>query len=111
MLRLFIYSVLLLYSTWIFYLAVMNLARAKRDGKLTRVAYVLGLPLLGIGLTLDGLLNWTVCTILFLDIPQELLVTSRLKRYATGPGGWRKSLAYWFARHLLDVFDPDGKHI
>jgi hypothetical protein len=101
----------LMYLTWIFYLAVMNLARAKNAGKLTRVAYVLGIPLLVFGLVLDALLDWTVCTVLFFDLPEETLTTKRLKRYASGPDGWRKTLAYWFARHLLDVFDPDGKHI
>ena len=100
----------LLYATWIFYLAVMNLKRAKDAGTLTLPAKVMGYPVLFVGLALDCLLNLTVCTFLFLELPREGLVTARLKRLAVG-GGWRASLAMWFAVHLLDTFDPSGRHV
>ena len=35
-----------MYALWVFYLAVMNLARAKRNGLLNKTALVLGTPLL-----------------------------------------------------------------
>ena len=41
------------YALWIFYLAVMNLARAKRAGLLTTTAKVLGYPVLIVGYVLD----------------------------------------------------------
>jgi len=107
----FVYSFALLYSTWLFYLAVMNLQRAKDAGTISRVALFFGYPLLFTGLVLDTLLNMTVCTVMFLDLPREMLVTSRLKRYNETDTGWRKKLALWWAHNLLDVFDPSGKHI
>ncbi len=100
----------LLYATWIFYLAVMNLKRAKDAGKLTMPAMVMGYPVLFVGLALDCLLNLTVCTILFLELPREGLVTARLKRLVASTG-WRAVLARWFAASLLDAFDPSGKHV
>jgi len=100
----------LFYATWLFYLAVMNLKRAKDAGTLSTTALVMGYPLLLIGLALDCLLNLTVMTVLLLELPKELLVTARLKRHAPEQT-WRGSVARWLAKHLLDTFDPSGKHI
>ncbi len=100
-----------IYLLWLFYIAVMNLQRARDAGTLTRPAYYLGLPILYAGLVIDFLVNVFVLTWLFLDLPKEFLVTSRLQRYVNGSNGWRKSLAIWFAVNLLDVFDPSGRHI
>lgn len=101
----------LLYVTWLFYLAVMNLKRAKDAGTISRAALFLGYPVLFIGLLFDLAVNVTVCSVLFLDLPRETLMTARLKRYNETDTGWRKQLALWFAYNLLDVFDPSGKHI
>lgn len=101
----------LLYVTWLFYLAVMNLKRAKDAGTISRIALFLGYPVLFVGLLFDLTVNVVVCTVLFLDLPKEALMTARLKRYNETDTGWRKQLALWFASNLLDVFDPSGKHI
>jgi hypothetical protein len=53
-----------------------------------------------------------VASAIFFEQPQELLLTARLKRYH-GPayaGSWRARLAAWICTHLLDPFDPSGKH-
>lgn len=99
-----------LYALWVFYLAVMNLARAKDAGTLSKTATILGYPVLLTGLTIDLVCN-VLLTIPFFDLPRETTVTYRLKRYAAGPEGWRKRFTLWFAAHMLDVFDPQGKHI
>jgi hypothetical protein len=99
------------YVLWILYLAVMNLQRARDAGTITRPAYYLGLPLLYLGLLVDFLVNVFPVTVLFLELPRELLVTARLTRYANGPDGWRKRLALWFAHNLLDTYDPSGQHV
>lgn len=98
--------------TWIQYLAIMNLQRARDAGTLPRVAYIVGQPLLYIGLLCDMLLNVVWITIMFgFDPPREFLVTQRLERYKHGPDGWRKRLAAWWAVNLLDPFDPKGIHV
>lgn len=98
------------YALWLFYLAVMNLKRAKDAGKLSKTAYVLGLPILWFGLFLDAVVNVFIMTVLMLEFPRELTVTSRLSRHARKEG-WRKEFAVWIAVELLDTFDPSGKHV
>jgi len=97
------------YALWVFFLAVMSLARAKDAGQLTTTAKCLGYPVLIVGYVLDCFVNFTVMTVLLLEIPQETTVTSRLSRHNQGTG-WRKAIAAW-AEPLLDVFDPSGNHI
>lgn len=104
-----LHSLAITYLLWLFYLAVMNLKRAKDNGTLNPVALVLGYPFLIIGLILDLLVNVFVMTFLFLELPRETLVTARLKRLIK-EGGWRGKLAYLFCHYLLDTFDPSGSH-
>jgi len=98
------------YALWIFYLAVMNLKRAKDAGQLTTTAKALGYPVLIVGYLLDCFVNFTVMTVLLLEIPQETTVTSRLSRHLNEGGGWRKAIAAW-AAPLLNPFDPSGAHL
>lgn len=99
------------YILWIFYLAVMNLKRARdsREG-LSKLAYYLGVPILIVGLILDFIINVFILSILFLEFPRETTVTSRLKRHKLA-GGWRSKVVKKFFVPLLDQFDPSGVHI
>lgn len=103
-------TVVSLYWLWLFYLAVMSLARAKKAGTLSKPALFFGYPILVVGLLIDLLVN-VLLTVPFLDLPRETTVTYRLKRYAAGPDGWRKRVTLWFADDMLDDFDPTGKHV
>lgn len=98
------------YALWIFYLAVMNLKRVRDMGKLGTVAKVFGYPVLLVGYALDVLVNVTLMTVLFLEIPRETTVTARLKRHNRTGSGWRQRLAAWF-EPLIDPYDPSGDHI
>lgn len=98
------------FALWILYLAVMNLARVKNDGKLVSRAYTFGMIVLAIGLLVDFLVNVLVMTVLLFEFPQETTVTARLKRHNQSSTGWRHSVAVWF-EPLLDPFDPKGDHI
>lgn len=98
------------YALWIFYLAVMGLKRAKDAGLLSTTAKCLGYPVLIVGYVLDCFVNFTVMTVLLLEIPKETTVTSRLKRHNETSTGWRKAVALW-AEPLLDPYDPSGNHI
>lgn len=105
-----LYALGLTYATWVFFLAVMHLAKAKKAGTLTRTALVLGMPVLVVGFVLDFLLNVTVMSLVLLELPQELTVSARLKRHHAESSGWRLAVAHWF-EPLLDPYDPDGDHI
>ena len=95
---------------WVFYLAVMNLKRAKDAGQLSKTALVLGAPVLWIGYLLDAFVNITLMTIVLLEFPKEILVTDRLIRHSKATSGWRLKVVYWF-QPLLDLFDPSGRHL
>lgn len=98
------------YCLWVFYLAVMNLKRAAQAGLLNRTTKVLGMPVLIAGYILDCLVNLLLMTLLFVELPQELTVTARLKRHIKTGTGRRLKLALWFVP-ILDPFDPSGRHI
>lgn len=103
------YGALSLYLLWFFYLAVMNLKRAKDAGTISKPALYLGYPLLIIGLVIDLLCNIFVMTIILLELPKETLVTARVSRHRK-LGGWRGDISRWFCENLLNTFDPSGIH-
>ena len=90
------------------YLAIMNLKRNK--DKMSIVAKCLAYPWLWIGLIMDMCYNFTVGTILFLEPPREILMTTRLNRHLAVGVDWRRHIAKWFCANLLDPFDPAGRH-
>ena len=105
-----IYPFLTLYVLWILYLAVMNLKRARDAKNITRTALCFGYPVLIVGYALDILVNLTIMSIMFLELPHETTMTSRVKRHLYHSTGWRETLAAWFCFNLLNAFDPSGKH-
>lgn len=109
-LALMLFSIAAIWGLWVFFLAVMSLQRARDAGLLTPFAKVLGYPVLFAGLALDAIVNTVVMTILFLELPREWTVTSRLKRHNREGRGTRQKLAQWF-EPLLDPYDPNGDHI
>ena len=99
-----------LYSLWLAFICVMGLKRAKDAGLLNKTAMALGYPILVVGYLLDAFVNVFVMTLLFLEVPEELTVTARLKRHIQTSNGWRLRLASWFIP-ILDPFDPSAHHI
>jgi hypothetical protein len=105
-----LYATLLAYALWVLYLLVMGLYRAQLAGRLSKPAMVLGAPFLILGYLVDVLTNLTVATALFLELPREALVTTRLTRHMGDGDGWRYRVARAICRSLLDPFDPRGVH-
>lgn len=109
---------LVLYSAlcWIIYLGMMKIDKHWPKSWPEWLQW----PLIASTLVLDVILNIIVGTILFLDLPKELLLTARLQRYVTEPGAswsdlgakpsWRAKLAKFICKHLLDPYDPKGCH-
>lgn len=97
-------------TLWVHYVVVMALDTARAAGRLSKTATVLGSPVVAVGVLLDVVVNVTVASVLFMDLPRELLVSQRLKRLARGEG-WRMRLAVWFDEALLAPFDHTGSHI
>ncbi len=110
----FLYWFAGMWLVWLFYLASMNLKRARDKGLLMKGTFVysLGMGTVVIpGLALNWLLNQTFNRLMFLELrtPPLEMTTARLKRHKK-EGGWRAKLADWYCSNLLDKFDPDGEH-
>jgi len=99
-----------LWAFWGMYVLVMGIYRAHLSHRLKGLVLVLSLPFVVIGFLMDVFANMTIASLVFLELPRELLVTSRLQRYVAQERGWRCNVANWICNHLLDVFDPSGNH-
>lgn len=105
-------AVVLTWLLWLFYLATMNLWRVELQGKQTAIAKQCANPVLWIGAVLGLLVNVLVMSVLLLEFPREAAVSPRLARHLhKAKPDYRTKVAYWFARHLLDAYDPRGFHI
>jgi len=94
---------LFLYVGWLLFI-VYGGARVKWN-TLNHKVRVLLLPAGAVGFAMDVVFQWTLASLLLLDIPKELTFTQRLERLKAGPDGWRKSAAAWFCANVLDPFD------
>ncbi len=102
----------LIYATWLFFLAIMALKSARNNGKMTKAAMYMAYPLLVVGWLLDFTLNMAA-TPVFLDLPQEWLLTIRCDRYLSisSPAGlnkYRQRFARLLCQNLLDPFQSGG---
>jgi hypothetical protein len=101
---------LLVPATWLLFLAIMSLARARDAGTLSRPVELLATGILAIGYLSDFLLNLTLGTILFMELPREYLLSPRVARLQREGAGYRQAVATWICHNLLDPFDPSGCH-
>lgn len=97
-------------ATWLLFLAIMSLARARDAGTLSKPVLLLAEVVLAIGYLCDFLLNMTVGTILFMEVPREYLLSPRVARLQRAGSGYRQAVAAWICHNLLDPFDPSGCH-
>lgn len=96
---------------WMMYGCMMALQRAQTAGTLTTAAKIFGYPWLAIFIVVDALLNYTLCTIIFLELPDRWLTTGRLEKYKYHfQNTWRGKMASWICINLLDCLAPDGRH-
>ena len=99
-----------LYLFFIMYVASMGMIRAHAEKKLNGVLWVLCIPFVAISLVIDFINNMTVFSLIFAELPRELLVTDRLKRHAK-QHTFRGKMARWFGDVLLNPFDHSGNHL
>jgi len=87
---------------WIYFISIMSLKKKWDD--LAIEAKVLAAPHIVIGFALDILLN-LMLTPIFLELPHELTLSSRVKRHRENSTGWRLRLSDWICETFLLVFD------
>jgi hypothetical protein len=100
------------WALWVFFLAVMCLQSARDRGTLalTKWGTRFGYTVLVVGYVLDALNNFVTGSLLFAEFPQELTVSSRIKRHIESSDGWRKQRAEFVRDHFLRPYDPTGRH-
>jgi hypothetical protein len=99
---------------WVLYLAIMSLRLVRDQGRLPKAVEPYAKVIILAGLALDCIYNLTVGTIIFMDLPQELLLTDRLERYKYGSdkSNWRYAEACEWGDTFLDPYDyPDWIHL
>jgi hypothetical protein len=104
-----VYIYLSILAFYTLYLAIMSLYRGYLAKTLSLESKLLGYPILVVGLTVDFVMNVTLFSLIFLELPSEWLVTARLKRHIN-KSTWRGKLARWLCHTLLSPFDPTGDH-
>jgi hypothetical protein len=99
-------------ATLLMFLAIMSLKSARDAGKLDHISrpiYLLFEVYAVVGVVLDVILQITIGTLIFVELPREPLFTGRCERHEADDGdGWRKSLAFWLCHNLLDPFQQGG---
>lgn len=104
------YALLAFWALWVLFLATMNLGQSKAEGKLKGFALYAGYTVLAAGLVVDFIVQITVATVLWLELPRELTVSGRVERLCREGHGYRLALAMWFRKTLLAPFDRSGGH-
>jgi len=103
-------TLMCVYLLWVHYVAVMRLMQVRDAGQLTAAMKAIGYPALFVGLLLDLIVNTIVATVIFVELPKELTVSSRLTRHSERGEGWRMRVALAIRTALLDNIDPNGVH-
>ena len=105
-----VWSLAISWLLWLFYVMTMGFYRARLSGRLKGLPLVLASPFIIIAFLIDVLVQLTVATVVFRDIPRHWLVTSRLQVYIDHGKGWRHDWAQSICKYLLDPFDPSDDH-
>lgn len=98
-----------IWMLWVMFVCVMRLKMLREAGQLTTAMKVFGYPTLAVGLVLDLFVNVVFGSLVFLEIPREFTLSSRLWRLSNGEG-WRAKVALAIRVGLLDAIDPAGVH-
>lgn len=101
-----------LWAFWLLYVFTMGLYRAFLLRRLRGLSLVLCAPVVAVAAVVDLLMQLTLFTLVFAELPRDLLVTHRLRRYMRElpASHWRRRWADYLCHHLLDPFDPTGAH-
>lgn len=96
---------------WVGYLASTHLDKLRVAGMLSPRARQMGAVVVALTGLVDVYANFTAATLWFLELPREMLVTQRLKRYVRGPDTWRSRWAEDVGFDLLNAADRTGNHL
>lgn len=90
---------------WLAFISVMGLK--ERWGILSIPVKVIGAPFVLAFVVADVVLNYTLFTVIFFDLPEESTFTKRLERYYWLTD-WRGKSARIICQNFLDPFEIGG---
>jgi hypothetical protein len=90
------------------YLGAINVWENRHET--STLVLMVSAPLLLTMITVDVLMQMTLASLIFWDVPREWTVTRRLARYRDTGSGWRKHWATEICTRALNPFDPTKKH-
>lgn len=105
-----------IFSIWIslvifyaLYLAAINLWDNRNET--SKWVLIAASPVLIAMILIDFLMQVTIFTVVFMDLPRETMVTYRLRRYREQKeADWRTSMANHICTKALNPFDPTKHH-
>lgn len=77
---------------------------------ISRTSLIIGYTILAVGALIDLVMNVTIFSLVFLELPKEWLLTAMLQRYMKTRNGWRYRWENSLCKRLLNIFDPSGRH-
>jgi hypothetical protein len=107
----FVYSTV---GLFLWFIVAMYFLRRRHELRTRRgLGYWLLVASIVPGIMFDVVYNWTFGVVVFLDVTRDFTLSSRLKRYRDSleyKGTWRMRWADWICEHLLNPYDPKGRH-
>ena len=96
-------------GTWVLFVFAFSLKKTYDDPNADKhpvVAWLARAIVYTVGVPADVVLQ-VLSSVPFLDLPREVVLTSRLKRYKREqPDSWRGITATWVCRYMLNPWDP-----
>lgn len=92
---------------WIIFVGVMSLQKRKKQ----LIAGIAFYSMLSIGFIIDVLYNFTFGSLVFWEWAKELTLSQRMTRHIRGEDSWRKSVATWICKHLVEPWDFNHCHL
>ena len=97
--------------TFVLYLSVMWLERWRDAQPRSPILLALGESYVIFCVAWDFLVNVFPTCLTFWEFTIEGSISQRLRRLVKEPGGWRRDLAVWVAKTLLNPYSNNGSHI
>lgn len=100
-------TILLVLLTWIAYIPAANIVNRHKEKKYTGISKYLAYLYLALFLVIDATCNIIAFTILYMELPQEWLVTTRMKRHLHGnqTAGFRFRASLFICKYMIEPWD------
>lgn|SRR4030066_1348753 len=92
---------------WILFVSIMTLQKRKKQ----LIAGLVFYSMLPVGFIIDVLYNFTFGSIVFWEWAKEATLSQRMTRHIKGNSSWRKTVATFICKHLVEPWDRNHCHL